>query len=159
AGGVYVSTVRSPDNKTDWIVTGAGEGGGTQVRVLKLDGTPVGGFFNSDDTNGVRVAGASFNGSLPCQLAGSEGPCTVPLLGLRRINCSFVFLCPSGPPVESRVEILEEVLMASESRPLVSVIIVNYKGASDTATCLEACCALDWPSDQLELIVVDNASG
>ena len=49
--------------------------------------------------------------------------------------------------------------MASESRPLVSVIIVNYKGASDTATCLEACRTLDWPSDELELIVVDNASG
>src|SRR5439155_625341 len=44
-GGIYVGTVRSPDNKTDWIVTGAGEGGGTQVRLFKMDGTPVGGFF------------------------------------------------------------------------------------------------------------------
>ena len=90
-GGVYVSTVRSSDNKTDWIVTGAGEGGGTQVRVFKLDGTPVGGFFASDDTNGVRVAGASFNGAVPGQLAISEGPGSVPLVGLRRIDGSLFF--------------------------------------------------------------------
>jgi GT2 family glycosyltransferase len=46
----------------------------------------------------------------------------------------------------------------TERRPTVSVIIVNYKGAADTAACLDACRSLDWPEDQLELIVVDNAS-
>src|SRR6266480_1839166 len=48
--------------------------------------------------------------------------------------------------------------MVAERRPTVSVIIVNYNGASDTAACLEACRSVDWPQDQLELVVVDNAS-
>ena len=44
--------------------------------------------------------------------------------------------------------------------PLVSVIVVNYRGADDTITCLRALRDdLDYPADQLELICVDNASG
>ncbi|TVT35148.1 glycosyltransferase [Amycolatopsis rhizosphaerae] len=42
--------------------------------------------------------------------------------------------------------------------PLVSVIVVNYRGAEDTITCLRALVAdLDYP--RLELLCVDNASG
>ncbi|GHF77982.1 GT2 family glycosyltransferase/glycosyltransferase involved in cell wall biosynthesis [Amycolatopsis bartoniae] len=42
--------------------------------------------------------------------------------------------------------------------PLVSVIVVNYRGASDTITCLRALADdLDYP--RLEILVVDNASG
>ncbi|QWF79264.1 glycosyltransferase [Amycolatopsis sp. CA-230715] len=42
--------------------------------------------------------------------------------------------------------------------PLVSVIVVNYRGAADTVTCLRALAEeLDYP--RLELICVDNASG
>ena len=41
---------------------------------------------------------------------------------------------------------------------VVSVILVNYKGADDTIACLDALRTLDWPSDRLEVIVVDNAS-
>jgi GT2 family glycosyltransferase/glycosyltransferase involved in cell wall biosynthesis len=41
----------------------------------------------------------------------------------------------------------------------VSVVIVNYKGANDTITCLQGFAELDWPADRLELVVVDNASG
>ena len=44
-------------------------------------------------------------------------------------------------------------------RPVVSVVIVNFRGADDTLACLEACGQLAWPHDQLELVVVDNASG
>ena len=45
------------------------------------------------------------------------------------------------------------------SRPgLVSVVVVNYKGAEDTITCLQAFADVDWPADLLELVVVDNAS-
>ncbi|MCU1682255.1 MAG: glycosyl transferase [Amycolatopsis sp.] len=45
-----------------------------------------------------------------------------------------------------------------ETQPLVSVIVVNYRGAEDTITCLAALAAeLDYP--RLETIVVDNASG
>jgi GT2 family glycosyltransferase/glycosyltransferase involved in cell wall biosynthesis len=42
---------------------------------------------------------------------------------------------------------------------LVSVVLVNYRGAEDTITCLRSFGAVDWPADRLELLVVDNASG
>ncbi|MCU1431589.1 MAG: glycosyl transferase family 2, partial [Actinotalea sp.] len=42
---------------------------------------------------------------------------------------------------------------------VVSVILVNYRGAADTITCLQAFADVDWPAERLELIVVDNDSG
>ncbi|MDQ6798563.1 MAG: glycosyltransferase, partial [Actinomycetota bacterium] len=42
---------------------------------------------------------------------------------------------------------------------VVSVIVVNYRGADDTIACLRGLESLDWPADRLELVVVDNASG
>jgi GT2 family glycosyltransferase/glycosyltransferase involved in cell wall biosynthesis len=42
---------------------------------------------------------------------------------------------------------------------VVSVVLVNYRGAEDTITCLRAFDEVDWPADGLELIVVDNDSG
>jgi len=42
---------------------------------------------------------------------------------------------------------------------IVSVVLVNYKGAADTIVCLKALDELQWPADRLELIVVDNDSG
>ncbi|MDQ3897744.1 MAG: glycosyltransferase family 2 protein, partial [Actinomycetota bacterium] len=42
---------------------------------------------------------------------------------------------------------------------LVSVVLVNYRGADDTVTCLRSFADVDWPADRLELLVVDNASG
>jgi len=42
---------------------------------------------------------------------------------------------------------------------LVSVVLVNYRGAEDTITCLRSFADVDWPADRLELLVVDNASG
>ncbi|WP_447924832.1 glycosyltransferase [Georgenia muralis] len=48
----------------------------------------------------------------------------------------------------------------SDPRPaVVSVVLVNYRGDSDTITCLNHLLETDWPADQLELIVVDNDSG
>ena len=41
---------------------------------------------------------------------------------------------------------------------VVSVVLVNYKGAEDTITCLRAFDEVDWPADRLELVVVDNDS-
>ncbi|MGH3770385.1 MAG: glycosyltransferase, partial [Pseudonocardiaceae bacterium] len=42
----------------------------------------------------------------------------------------------------------------------VSVIVVNYRSAGHTVTCLRALRdELDWPAEALELICVDNASG
>ncbi|MGP4021125.1 glycosyltransferase [Saccharopolyspora sp. 5N708] len=44
--------------------------------------------------------------------------------------------------------------------PVVSVIVVNYRGADDTITCVRALRdELDYPADRLEVICVDNASG
>jgi GT2 family glycosyltransferase/glycosyltransferase involved in cell wall biosynthesis len=43
---------------------------------------------------------------------------------------------------------------------MVSVVVVNYRGADDTAACLRGLRdEMDWPSGALELICVDNASG
>jgi GT2 family glycosyltransferase/glycosyltransferase involved in cell wall biosynthesis len=42
----------------------------------------------------------------------------------------------------------------------VSVVVVNYRGADDTITCLRALREdLDYPADRLEVVCVDNASG
>lgn len=44
--------------------------------------------------------------------------------------------------------------------PTLSVVLVNYRGADDTITCLRTLrTELDYPADRLELICVDNASG
>jgi len=42
---------------------------------------------------------------------------------------------------------------------VVSVILVNFRGADDTIEAIEHLRGLDWPSDRLEIIVVENASG
>ncbi|MEU6643755.1 glycosyltransferase [Saccharomonospora sp. NPDC046836] len=42
------------------------------------------------------------------------------------------------------------------TQPLVTVIVVNYRGADDTITCLRALGELDYP--RVEIICVDNAS-
>jgi GT2 family glycosyltransferase len=47
----------------------------------------------------------------------------------------------------------------SEARPTVSVVVVNYRRAEDTIECVQGLQRLDWAPEQLEIIVVDNASG
>jgi len=48
----------------------------------------------------------------------------------------------------------------AEIRPgVVSVVLVNYRGAEDTIVCLSAFDQVRWPAERLELIVVDNDSG
>jgi GT2 family glycosyltransferase/glycosyltransferase involved in cell wall biosynthesis len=50
--------------------------------------------------------------------------------------------------------------MSEYPLPTVSVIVVNYRGAEHTVTCLRALRdELDWPAEALELVCVDNASG
>lgn len=41
----------------------------------------------------------------------------------------------------------------------VSVILVNYRGADDTIEAIRHLGELDWPSEQFEIVVVENASG
>ncbi|WP_345358568.1 glycosyltransferase [Saccharopolyspora cebuensis] len=48
----------------------------------------------------------------------------------------------------------------AEQLPLVSVIVVNHRGADDTITCVRAVRdELDYPAELLEVICLDNASG
>ena len=49
--------------------------------------------------------------------------------------------------------------MAEAGTNVVSVVLVNYKGAEHTIACLQAFADIDWPADQIEFVVVDNASG
>ena len=42
---------------------------------------------------------------------------------------------------------------------VVSVILVNFRGASDTIEAVRSLVEVDWPTEKLEIIVVDNASG
>lgn len=45
------------------------------------------------------------------------------------------------------------------SEGLVSVVLVNYRGADDTIEAIRHLGELDWPKDRLEIVVVENASG
>lgn len=42
---------------------------------------------------------------------------------------------------------------------VVSVVVLNYRGAQETIECLRGLAALDWPAERLQVICVDNASG
>jgi GT2 family glycosyltransferase/glycosyltransferase involved in cell wall biosynthesis len=42
---------------------------------------------------------------------------------------------------------------------VVSVVLVNYRGVNDTLEAVRRLRELDWPADELEIVVVDNASG
>lgn len=42
---------------------------------------------------------------------------------------------------------------------IVSVVLVNFRGADDTVTAIEELGRLDWPVERLEIVVVENASG
>ena len=48
----------------------------------------------------------------------------------------------------------------STIRPgLVSVVIVNFRGAADTIVAIEHLKKMEWPADRLEIVIVENASG
>ena len=49
--------------------------------------------------------------------------------------------------------------MREVERGLVSVVLVNFRGATDTLTAVRELQRLDWPAERLEIVVVDNASG
>ena len=42
---------------------------------------------------------------------------------------------------------------------VVSVVLVNFRGADDTIESVAGLRALDWPADRLEIVVVENGSG
>ena len=49
--------------------------------------------------------------------------------------------------------------MATPTPGLVSVVLVNFRGADDTIAAIGYLGELDWPRDRLEIVVVENASG
>ncbi len=49
--------------------------------------------------------------------------------------------------------------MTKRRAGVVSVVLVNFRGADDTITCVRALRATEWPADRLEIIVVENGSG
>jgi GT2 family glycosyltransferase/glycosyltransferase involved in cell wall biosynthesis len=50
--------------------------------------------------------------------------------------------------------------MTKKRRPgVVSVVLVNFRGADDTIECVKGLRELDWPADLLEIVVVENGSG
>ncbi|MBV8295898.1 MAG: hypothetical protein JO085_03605, partial [Acidimicrobiia bacterium] len=89
-GGVYVGTVRAPDNKSDWIVTGAGEGGGPHIRIFDAAGNVKASFMltGDGDSYGVRVASGHW-GSAPGDLFVSQGPGALPLVRFRHTDGSI----------------------------------------------------------------------
>ena len=42
---------------------------------------------------------------------------------------------------------------------VVSVVLVNFRGADDTIHAIERLKAVEWPASRLEIVVVENASG
>jgi hypothetical protein len=55
--------------------------------------------------------------------------------------------------------IIEGASMPKLRPGVVSVILVNFKGADDTIEAINHLNGIDWPDAQLEIIVVENASG
>ncbi|MFE4948529.1 glycosyltransferase [Leifsonia sp. NPDC056665] len=49
--------------------------------------------------------------------------------------------------------------MKKRRNGVVSVVLVNFRGADDTIECVRGLRELNWPSDRLEIVVVENGSG
>ncbi|TPW95016.1 glycosyltransferase family 2 protein, partial [Schumannella luteola] len=49
--------------------------------------------------------------------------------------------------------------MVNARSGVVTVVLVNFRGADDTITAIAHLREVDWPADALEIVVVDNASG
>jgi GT2 family glycosyltransferase/glycosyltransferase involved in cell wall biosynthesis len=49
--------------------------------------------------------------------------------------------------------------MSGTRTGVVSVVLVNFRGAADTIEAIRHLDALDWPAERLEIVVVENASG
>lgn len=46
----------------------------------------------------------------------------------------------------------------TESLPIVRVVVLNFDGGDMTLECLDSLLATDWPSDRLDIVMVDNGS-
>ncbi|MCF7906695.1 S8 family serine peptidase [Patescibacteria group bacterium] len=75
-GGVQVSAGDIKGEGKDYIVTGAGAGGGPHVRIFDLNGEPQGGFFAYDENfrGGVQVAVGDVDGDGQDEIITAPGP-------------------------------------------------------------------------------------
>jgi hypothetical protein len=87
-----VGTVRAPDNKSDWIVTGAGEGGGPHIKIFDAAGNVKASFMLTGDGNSYGARPASGHvGSAPGDLFVTQGPGSLPLVRFRHLDGSIFF--------------------------------------------------------------------
>ena len=49
--------------------------------------------------------------------------------------------------------------MKKRRNGVISVVLVNFRGADDTIECVRGLRELNWPADRLEIVVVENGSG
>jgi hypothetical protein len=75
-GGVNVATADVDGDGKDEIIVGAGPGGSPHVRILKTDGSEVGGFYAYDPSfhGGVDVAGGDVVGTSTKEIVTAPGP-------------------------------------------------------------------------------------
>ena len=69
--------------QTNFIVTGAGPGGGPHIRIFKSNGIPVGGFFAFDKEEyraGISVAGGDIDGDGTFEIIVGAGPGQPPIV-------------------------------------------------------------------------------
>ncbi|HYP38965.1 MAG TPA: glycosyltransferase, partial [Chloroflexia bacterium] len=52
----------------------------------------------------------------------------------------------------------EPIMLKSDEYPTVSVVVLNYNGLKHLETCFNSLLSLDYPTGQLELMLVDNGS-
>ena len=87
-GGVTVATGNVDGLPGDEIITGPGPGGGPQVRVFRIDGTPIAQFFAFAPAfpGGVRVATADINGDGIDEIVAGAGPGGGPQVRVFRLD-------------------------------------------------------------------------
>jgi hypothetical protein len=75
-GGVEVAAGDVKGEGRDYIITGAGAGGGPHVRIFDLNGEPQGGFFAYDENfrGGVQVAVGDVDGDGQDEIITAPGP-------------------------------------------------------------------------------------